>query len=65
MLHNFSLEHNVPLPNIENQNDEEWDYGILPPLNDEEENVPNHVNNELEAGRRIRQQIIANYFTDI
>lgn len=62
MLHNFCLENNLPPPE-NNENIDEWDFGILEPHpNDQPNVVHNRANVELVAGRRVRDQIIRNYF---
>lgn len=57
MLHNFCLEYNVPPP-YDYENHDIWDFGVLPPLPPNDDG-----NDELAAGRQIRQQIIRNYFS--
>lgn len=61
MLHNFCLENNLPPPHNDGDN-QNWDFGILQPHPDEDE-IQNRANPELIAGRRVRNEIIRNYFT--
>lgn len=65
VLHNMCIDNNIPAPDAE-PGDEELDFGMLPPINDEN-NIPptpaGRVNPELELGRRVQRNIIQTFFT--
>lgn len=65
MLHNLCINDNVPLVVNEPLEVEDVDFGIIPPMVIINENRPNHENrnNELLVGRRIRQDIVATFYT--
>ena len=66
VLHNMCIIQNIPLL-LENDNDEELDFGIYNDENYNENNIPERnvrrINPELAAGRNIQRRIIENYFS--
>lgn len=62
LLHNMCIIHNIAPPDPE-ADDDLLDFGILPPLEEDINNIPaGRINPELELGRRVQQRIIQTFF---